>query len=166
MYTHPSSLQQHCASQSWTSFKAVWPSWATHTPVPSCKPVSQTVGEENFFHQRNREDQKTISASIKAEGWAGCFPFSSPNHVLSCWLGAPQPHTGRGEEHRRTKLEPHRHWHTNRVQESLDKMSGMIWCQLDDHLFGEFCGVDVAAGQVEGKSKGRNSEKGWSSHTS
>lgn len=155
-------LQQHCTRQSWTSFKAVWPPWATHThthtPVPSCKLVSWTVGEENFFQQRNREDQRLIMDQYKTAGWGIYFPFPSPNHVLSSWLGAPQPQTGRGEEHgrRRTKIEPHRYWHTNRAQKSQDKMRGMIWYQLDGHLFGEFCGVDVEAGQVEGRRKGRS----------
>lgn len=155
-HTHPHHTHTHIPT-------------TTHTPVSSCKLVSRTVDEENFFHQRNREDQRTISGSIKAAGWGGCLPMSfafPPNHVLSCWLGAPQTHTGSGEEHRRrTKLESHRYWHTNRVQERHDKMSGMIWCQLDGHLFRDFCGTDVAAGQVEGKSKGRNWEGLEQSHT-
>lgn len=152
-------------NQSWTSFKAAWPPWATPQTHPQLWTGVSEGGWREFLPPKKQERSEDYFC-IKAAGWGGCFPFPSPNHVLSCWLGAPQPQTGSGEEcRRRTKLEPHRHWQTNRVQKSRIKMSGMIWCQLDGHLSGEFCGVDVAAGQVKGKSKGKT-EKGWSSHTS
>lgn len=115
------------------------------------------VDEENFFHQRNREDQKTISGSIKAAGWGGPFPFSSPNHVLSCWLEAPQPHTGSSEEHRRR---------TKRTSQTLTGFRKVMtkWAVWSDANLMTICLGNSVRLMVEGRSKGRNREGLEQSH--
>lgn len=87
--SHTAPLQQHCTGQSWTSLKAVWPPRATHTHTHPCLQLWTGVkdsGWSEFFPPKKQGRSEDYFWFNKGSRMRGCFPFPSPNHVLSCWL--------------------------------------------------------------------------------